>query len=60
MIGPGRLGARVRLQVELGVGDEQDLLEQVVEALALLRRDPRDLRRPAPLLGLQPLGRELG
>ena len=57
---PGRLGARVGLQVELGVGDEQDLLEQLVEPLALLRRDARDLRRAAPLLGLEPLGRELG
>ena len=30
---PGRLGVRVRRQLELGVGDEQDLLEQVVEVL---------------------------
>ena len=60
MIGPGRLDARVGLEVELGVGDEEDLLEQLVEALALLRRDARDLRRPAPLLGLEPFGRELG
>ena len=57
---PGRLRARVRLELlELDVGDEQDLLEQLVEADARLRRDLRDLRRPAPLLGLEPLGREL-
>ena len=55
----GRIGGRVGAQVELGVGDEQDPLEQVVEVLALLRRDPRDLHVAAPLLGLQPLGREL-
>ena len=55
----GRLGGRVRAQVELGVGDEQDPLEQVVEVLALLRRDARDLHVAAPLLGLQPFGREL-
>ena len=55
----GCLGARVRAQVELGVGDEQDALEQVVEVLALLRGDPRDLHVSAPLLGLQAFGREL-
>ena len=60
MIGPGRLGVRVGAQVELEVGDEQDLLEQLLEVLALLRRDLRDLRRPAPLLGLKALGREVG
>ena len=49
-----RLGGRVRAQVELGVGDEQDPLEQVVEVLALLRRDARDLDVAAPLLRLQP------
>src|SRR5207248_2155264 len=46
---------RVRLRVDLDVGDEQDLLDQVVEALLLLRRDLRVLRLPTPLLGLQPL-----
>ena len=55
----GCLGARVRAQVELGVGDEQDALEQIVEVLALLRGDPRDLHVAAPLLRLQPFGREL-
>ena len=48
----GRLGGRVRAQVELGVRDEQDLLEQLVEVLALLRRDAGDLHRAAPLLRL--------
>ena len=55
----GRPRVRVRLQVELGVGDEQHLLEQLVEARLLLRRDAGDLRVAAPLLGLEPLGREL-
>ena len=59
MIGPGGLGGRVRAQVELGVGDEQDALEQVVEVLALLRGDARDLDVAAPLLRLQALVREL-
>src|SRR5579862_241215 len=54
-----RLGLRVRLQDELGVGDEQDLLQEVVEALALLGGDLGELRRPAPCLGLQSLVREL-
>jgi hypothetical protein len=31
------VGVRVRLQVELGVRDEQDPLEQVLEVLPLLR-----------------------
>ena len=56
----GRLGLRVRLQLELGVGDEQHPLEQVVEVLLLLRGDLGELRRAAPLLRLQALGRELG
>ena len=56
---PGRLGARVRAQVELGVRDEQDLLEEVGEVRLLLRRDLRELRRAAPLLGLEALGGEL-
>ena len=60
MIGPGRLGARVRAQVERGVGDEQDPLEQVVEALLLLAPRRGELRRAAPLLGLEALGGELG
>ena len=56
----GGLGLRVGGQLELGVGNEQHLLEQVVEALALLGGDERELRRAAPLLGLELLGRELG
>ncbi len=56
---PRGLGVRVRAQVELGVRDEQDLLEQVVEVLLLLRGDGGELRRPAPVLRLQPLRREL-
>ena len=56
---PRRLGGGVGAQVELGVRDEQDPLEQVVEVLALLRRDPCDLHVAAPLLGLQAFGREL-
>ena len=57
---PRGLGVRVRLQLELGVGDEQDPLEQVVEVLVLLRGDVRELRVAAPLLGLQALGGEVG
>ena len=53
------LRLRVRGQLELGVGDEQDLLEQHVEVELLLRRHVRELRRAAPLLRLQALGREL-
>ena len=55
----GRLGVRVRLQLELGVGDQQHLLEQVVEVRLLLGGDLGELRVPAPLLGLQPFGGEL-
>jgi hypothetical protein len=54
------LGVWVRLQLELGVRNEEHLLEQVVEVLSLPRRDVRELRRAAPLLRLQALGRELG
>jgi hypothetical protein len=57
---PRSLGLRVRGQLELGVGDEENLLEQVVEVLTLLRRHVRKLGRSAPLLRLQPFGRELG
>jgi hypothetical protein len=56
---PGRLGVGIRLQLELGVGDEQHLLEQVVEVLLLPRGHVRVLRRPAPLLGLEILVHEL-
>ena len=55
----GRLGVRVGGQLELGVRDEQDPLEEVVEALGLLGRDLGELRRAAPLLGLEALGGEL-
>ena len=54
-----RVGAGVRAQVELGVGDEEDLLEQVAEVLLLLRGDGRELRRAAPVLRLEALGGEL-
>ena len=56
---PGSVGLRVRGQLELGVGDEEHLLEQVVEALGLLGRDLGELRRAAPLLGLEAFGGEL-
>ena len=55
----GCLGIGVRAQVELGVRDEEDLLEQVVEVLLLLRRDRGELRRAAPVLRLEALGGEL-
>src|SRR5712691_8589391 len=56
----GRLRLRIRLQLlELDVGDEQHLLEQLVESLARLGGNLRELRRAAPLLRLQPFGREL-
>ena len=58
--GPGGIGLRVRAQVELGVGDEEDALEEVLEPGLLLRGHLGELRRAAPVLGLQPLGRELG
>jgi hypothetical protein len=60
MIGPDASRVRVRLELELGVRDEEHLLEQVVEVLLLLRGDVRELRRPAPLLRLQALLRQLG
>ena len=53
------LRARVRAQVELGVRDEEDLLEQVGDVVLLLRGDRGELRRPAPVLGLEALGGEL-
>src|SRR5207245_2279590 len=55
----GGVGGRIGAQVELGVRDEQNALEQVVEVLALLGRDARDLDVSAPLLGLQSFVREL-
>ena len=57
MIGPEASAFGFARQHELEVGDEQDLLEQLVEVLALLGRDLRDLGRPAPLLGLEPFVR---
>ncbi len=56
----GGLGVRIRAQVELGVGDEEDALEQIVEVFLLLRRHARDLCRASPLLGLEPVGGEVG
>ena len=56
---PRGVGSRVRAQVELGVGDQEDLLEQVGEVVLLLRGHGRELRRTAPVLGLETLGREL-
>ena len=60
MIGPDASAFGFARQLELGVGDEQHLLEQVVEVRLLLRRDLGELRRAAPVLGLQALGGELG
>ena len=54
-----RLGVRVRAEVELGVRDEQDLLEQLLEVRLLLGRDGGELRVAAPVLGLEALGGEL-
>ena len=57
---PGGLDRRIRTEIELGVGDEQQLLEQLVEIELLLGRDLGELGRAAPLLRLQPFGGELG
>ena len=54
-----RVGTGVRAQVELGVGDEEDLLEKIAEVLPLPRGDRGELRRAAPVLGLEALGGEL-
>ena len=59
MTTPDASAPRVRAQVELGVRDEQDPLEQVVEVRLLLRRDLRELRRASPLLGLEALRGQL-
>ena len=59
MTTPEASGVRVRAEVELRVRDEQDLLEEVAQVLLLLRRDGRELRRAAPVLGLEALGGEL-
>ncbi len=55
----GGLGLRIRRQLELGVGDEEHLLDELVEALLVLGRDVRVLGRAAPLLGLEVVVHEL-
>ena len=59
MIGPGSLCFRVRGQLELGIRDEKDLLQELVEPLAVLRGNVRILRRAAPFLRLELLLDEL-
>ena len=59
MTTPWAVGLRIGLELE-DVGLQQQHLEQLVEAGALLRGDVDEDRRPAPLLGLQPERRELG
>jgi hypothetical protein len=56
---PRALRLRIGLELELCVRDEQDLFEEVVEALAGLRRDVGELRGPSPLLRLQVVRDEL-
>ena len=56
---PGSLCLGVGVELELGVGDEQDLLEEVVEPLAGLGGDVGELRRPSPLLRLEVVRDEL-
>ena len=55
----GGLGLRIRRQLELCVGDEEHLLDELVEALLLLGRDVCVLGRPAPLLRLEVVVHEL-
>ena len=55
----GRIRSAVRAQVELGVRDEQDALEEVVEVRLLLRGNLGELRGAAPVLGLEALCGEL-
>ena len=50
---PGGLRLCVGVELELGVRDEQDLLEEIVDPLAGLGGDVGELRRPAPLLRLE-------
>ena len=57
--GAGGLGVRVRPEL-LEVGDEDDHLEQVVEAVLGLGRDVGVDGVPSPLLGVQVVARELG
>jgi hypothetical protein len=56
----GCLCRGIRAQVELCVGNKQDPFEQVVEAGLLFCRHARDLRRPAPLLRLEAVRRQVG
>jgi hypothetical protein len=55
----GGLRLRVRLQLELGVRDEEHLLEQLVEVLLGLCGDVRELNLAAPILRLEPFGGEV-
>ena len=50
---------RIGLELELGVRDEQDLLEQVTDSLAGLGGNVGELGRSAPLLGLETVGHQL-
>src|SRR5512146_1512576 len=58
--GPGCLGVRVRAQVDEHLADDEDLLEQILEPLALLRGDAGDLDVAAPFGRLEALLRQLG
>ena len=56
----GALRAALRIGLEVGdVGDEQDHLEQLIEVLALARRDLDRDRRAAPFFGHQAEVRQL-
>ena len=59
MIGPEASALGLARRSSSSVGDQQHLLEQVVEVLLLLRGHLGELRRPAPVLGLQPFGGQL-
>ena len=53
-------GRRVRVRLQLlDLGDQEDVLEQVVEVLVRLRRDVDEDRVAAPVLGVEALGGEL-
>ena len=60
MIGPEASVFGLARQLELGVGDEQHLLEQVFEVRLLLGRDVRELDGSAPVLRLKAFGGEVG
>ena len=49
-----RLSSGICAQIELGVRDEQDLLEEITEVFVLFRGDGRELRGTTPVLGLEP------